>query len=406
MKCVKYKNICLKYYIKIHLYLSIMKINLIVTYSDNYVIAKDNTIPWNYKEDLIYFKKIINNVDNNKKNVLIIGYNTYINLPVKKIKNNFNIVITNKQLLENNENDLFFVDSIGMAIDKCKNLEYENLLESIFIIGGEQIYSYFLKSYYYIYLDKVYITRINKKYDGNKFFYGLEDKFYYLSIKTSEENNIIEYQILQYDKEFKNPEKKYLEHLQKIYKYGTEIDDYKQLFNFNLKIDLSKYFPIFSFIKKKQVILFNSIFTLLKNDIINNKVNTILDKIKKNDKSHLYINLSETVPINSIYYFDYNYEYLETNVIHNRGNMLIDIINNILFSSLLNTLICKLVNLKPSIVNYTCMESYYLISEESKIDKILWNLPDAHPLLNIKNNGQKTISDFEYNDLIFSGLNI
>ena len=85
MKCVKYQNICLNYYIKIHLYLSIMKINLIVTYSDNYVIAKDNTIPQNYKEDLIYFKKIINNVDN-KKNVFIMGYNTYINLPVKKNK--------------------------------------------------------------------------------------------------------------------------------------------------------------------------------------------------------------------------------------------------------------------------------------------------------------------------------
>ena len=245
-----------------------MKINLIVTYSDNFVIAKDNTIPWDYKEDLTYFKNIINNQHRNKKNALIIGYTTYINLPIKKIKNNFNIVITNKKLVDNNEEDLFFVDSIGMAIDKCKNLEYENLIESIFIIGGEQIYSYFLKSYYYSYLDKVYITRINKKYDGNKFFYGLEDKFYYLSIKTSEKNNIIEYRVLQYDKEFKNPEKKYLNHLQKIYKYGTEANDSKQLFNFNVKIDLIKYFPVYSFIKENQHNLFNGIFSLFKNELI------------------------------------------------------------------------------------------------------------------------------------------
>jgi dihydrofolate reductase len=381
-----------------------MKINLIVTYSDNFVIAKDNTIPWDYKEDLTYFKKIINNVDSNKKNALIMGHTTYINLPIKKIKNNFNIVITNKNLFDNNEEDLFFVDSIGMAIDKCKNLDYDDLLESIFIIGGEQIYSYFLKSYYYSYLDKVYITRINKKYDGNKFFYGLEDKFYYLSIKTFEEN--IEYRVLQYDKEFENPEKKYLIHLQKIYKYGVETNNTKQLFNFNLKIDLSKYFPVYSFIKKNKDNLFNSIFLLFKNELINTKVNVIIDKIKNNDKSNLYINLSDIPPLNSIYYFDYNYQNLETVVIHNRGNMLIDVINNILFSSLLNRLISKLAKLKSNIVDYTCMETYYLVNDESNIDKILWDLPDAHPLLNIKNNGQKEIRDFEYNDLIFTGLNI
>ena len=128
--------------------------------------------------------------------------------------------------------------------------------------------------------------------------------------------------------------------------------------------------------------------------------------IRKYNKSNLYINLSETIPLNSIYYFDYNYEYLETIVIHNRGNMLIDIINNILFSSLLNSLISKLVNLKPNIVDYTCMETYYLMNDESNIDKILWDLPDTQPLLNIKNRGQKEICDFEYNDLIFTGLNI
>jgi len=383
-----------------------MKINLIVTYSDNFVIAKDNTIPWDYKEDLKYFKSIINKEGSNKKNALIMGYTTYINLPIKKIKNNFNIVITNKKLVDNNEEDLFFVDSIGMAIDKCKELEYNNLLESIFIIGGGQVYSYFLKSYYYSYLDKVYITRINKNYNGNKFFYGLEDKFYYLSINTSEQNSEIEYRVLQYDKEFKNPERKYLNHLQKIYKYGIETNDSKQLFNFNLKIDLSKYFPIYSFIKKNKYNLFNNIFLLFKNELINNKVNNIVDKIKKKDRYNLYINLSDIHPLNSIYYFDYNYENLDTIVIHNRGNMLIDVINNILFSSLLNSLISKLVNLKPNIVDYTCMETYYLIKDESNIDKILWDLPDVHPLLNIKNNGQKEICDFEYNDLIFTGLNI
>jgi dihydrofolate reductase len=41
----------------------------------------------------------------------------------------------------------------------------DNIIEKIFIIDGESIYEYFFKSYYYKNLDKIYITRIHKKFE-------------------------------------------------------------------------------------------------------------------------------------------------------------------------------------------------------------------------------------------------
>ena len=155
-----------------------LSINVIVAYSDNFVIGNNNDIPWLYKEDLKYFQNITTLTNNKQtKNVVIMGYNTYMSLNSKKLKNRVNIVITTKKL--ENDVDLYFVDSLGTAIEESKRMLLNNIIEKIFIIGGESIYIYFFKSYYYKFLDKIYITRIQKSFEGNKLFYGHEEKSYY-----------------------------------------------------------------------------------------------------------------------------------------------------------------------------------------------------------------------------------
>ena len=179
-----------------------MKINIIVTYADDYVIGRNGGMVWNYPEDTEYFHLITSQVeDKTKKNAIIMGYTTHLDQPTKILGDRINIVITNKNLEDKNEEDLYYVDSLGSSIELCNKLE--NNIEKIFVIGGDQIYSYFLMSFYYKYLDKVYITRIDKKYEGNKFFYGLEEKFYYLSVTKSELYPELEYRVLQYDSTFK-----------------------------------------------------------------------------------------------------------------------------------------------------------------------------------------------------------
>jgi dihydrofolate reductase len=388
-----------------------MKINVIVAYSKEYIIGKNQTIPWIYKEDLKYFQKITKEVsDKNKKNIVIMGYNTHTSIPNQMLKDRINIVITTKQLED--KDDLYFKDSLGSTMELCQELTNKKLVEKIFVIGGETIYNYFFKSYYYKYLDKVYITFIDKEYDGNKYFYGLEEKFYYVSIKKSELHQEIEYRVLKYDENFYNPESKYYEHLQKMIKFPENILNIEnnlimnQKFNFNLKLELFKYFPIFSIIKDKMNKILNDIFIILKNDILKDNINTLINKIKNNEKSNLYINLFDILPNESIYYYSIKDNKLCCNVYHKKGNLLGDILINIIFSCLLLRLISILSNLETNICYYTCIESYFYKKDTNLVEKIIWDTPDVLCLLDINNTEKERIEDFTINDLSFTGLNI
>ena len=43
------------------------EVNIIAAISKNYVIGLENSIPWNFKEDLLYFRNVILNVLKIKK---------------------------------------------------------------------------------------------------------------------------------------------------------------------------------------------------------------------------------------------------------------------------------------------------------------------------------------------------
>lgn len=173
----------------------IMKINLIVAYSNNYIIGNDNIIPWYYKEDLQYFRKITTETtDKFKKNIVIMGYNTHMSISNNILKNRINIVITTKEL--ENKDTIYYVNSIGNALELCEKLIFDNSAEKVFIIGGESIYNSFNNPKYYKVLDKIYITQIYKDFVGNKYFYKLDDNFKVESIIQSKVHPELEYKIL------------------------------------------------------------------------------------------------------------------------------------------------------------------------------------------------------------------
>lgn len=172
-----------------------MKINIIVAHSNNYVIGNDNNIPWYYKEDLIYFKKITTQtIDKSKKNIVISGYNTHLSIPNNYLKDRINIVITTKKI--ENKDTIYYVNSFTNAIKLSEKLIDSNDGEKIFIIGGESIYNYFRNCEYYKFLDKIYLTRIYKDFIGNKYFYKLDDNFKIESSIISKLHPELEYQVL------------------------------------------------------------------------------------------------------------------------------------------------------------------------------------------------------------------
>lgn len=165
-----------------------MIFSLIVCCDKNYGIGKDNKLPWNYSKDMEFFKsKTLQNVDNNKMNVVIMGNNTYKSIPnkFKPLKNRFNLVLTKEKLISNHENLLYFNNIYDILLYLDNNKDYFN---DVYIIGGNQIYNIFLDLHIIKY---IYITMISElDYNCDTFFNFNKYKKYY---KINENDIYFEY---------------------------------------------------------------------------------------------------------------------------------------------------------------------------------------------------------------------
>jgi dihydrofolate reductase len=124
------------------------------------VIGKDNALPWHYKKDLQYFKKLTTN------QTVLMGRKTFDSILKslgKPLPNRRNVVASKTlQSLKGAE----VVHDIHSFIKKFPKDQ------KLFIIGGKQIFDESID-----YADYLYITHIDKEYAGDTYFsdYTLED---------------------------------------------------------------------------------------------------------------------------------------------------------------------------------------------------------------------------------------
>lgn len=126
-------------------------ISLMVAHDPEFVIGKDNKLPWHIPEDLAYFKK------HTVGKGMVMGRNTYesIGRPLPKRRN---IIVTRNVDYQAEGADV--VHSIDDAIRLA-----EEVHEEVMIIGGEQIFRSVLPI-----ADRLYITLIHKNYEGDTYF--------------------------------------------------------------------------------------------------------------------------------------------------------------------------------------------------------------------------------------------
>ncbi|MDD3171845.1 MAG: dihydrofolate reductase [Bacilli bacterium] len=128
-------------------------ISIIVAIGKNNLIGKGNDLPWHYPEDLKYFKEKTLN-----KTVLM-GENTFYS-----IVNRLGKPLPNRRSIVATLTPDFKYPHVEVINDLIPFLKEEHR-EEIFIIGGKQIYKLALP-----YADRLYITHVNKDYDGDVFF--------------------------------------------------------------------------------------------------------------------------------------------------------------------------------------------------------------------------------------------
>ncbi|MFA7075373.1 MAG: dihydrofolate reductase [Candidatus Izemoplasmatales bacterium] len=126
-------------------------ISMIFAMDPTGLIGKNNDLPWNYPEDLQYFKYITLN-----KTVLM-GVTTF-----ESIISRLNKPLPNRKSIVASLEDFSYpgvevINDLDNFLKKPHN-------EEIFVIGGKTIYELALP-----YADKLYITHIKKVYEGDTY---------------------------------------------------------------------------------------------------------------------------------------------------------------------------------------------------------------------------------------------
>lgn len=153
-----------------------MIVSAIVATADNNVIGKDNDIPWYLPSDLKYFKKTTLNRH------IIMGRKSFesIGRPLPK---RTNIVIS--------RNPYFTASNCikATSVEEALTIAHDNGEEEAFIIGGGQIYE-LSKAYW----DRVYLTTVHAKVEGDIYFPQLvEENWRLVSEETHQADEKNEY---------------------------------------------------------------------------------------------------------------------------------------------------------------------------------------------------------------------
>lgn len=130
-------------------------ISLIAAISTNYVIGKDNCLPWHLPNDLIRFKEVT------MGKIVVMGRKTWESIG-KPLPGRLNIVLT--------KDEKFEAEGAKVSHDIASILSLStSIKDEIFIIGGAQIYEKFLP-----YADFIYLTVVHTQVEGDAFFPRLD----------------------------------------------------------------------------------------------------------------------------------------------------------------------------------------------------------------------------------------
>ena len=159
-------------------------LSIIVAKAKNNIIGKDNSLIWHISDDLKRFKKFTTG------HTIIMGRKTFESLG-RVLPNRHHIILCNDKNMEINNENVEILSDIKL-LDK-----YINDNEEHFVIGGATIYNLLMP-----YCKKMYITEIEKEFDGDVSFpkINLNEWEIVNKEKGPEDENNFEYYYVDYER--------------------------------------------------------------------------------------------------------------------------------------------------------------------------------------------------------------
>ena len=137
--------------------------SIIVAACENNVIGKNNDLIWHLPVDMKFFK------DKTTGHHVIMGRKNFESIPHKfrPLPNRVNIVVTRNK--DYTAADCIVKNNLTEALEVSRT---DNEKEA-FIIGGGEIYKLALEQNL---IDRIYLTRIHHKFQGDTFFPEIDEK--------------------------------------------------------------------------------------------------------------------------------------------------------------------------------------------------------------------------------------
>ena len=162
--------------------------NLIACVNKKGLLGQENDLYVNSSKDLHYFSQVTKGHNYPKENIIIMGYNTWLSLPNKPLKNRFTIVVTRNHKEE--LHGVCHVDSLEKAFAHSEKIIHG--FGEVFVIGGAMIYEQCVNNFRDN-LNKMYITEIDDEWQGDDnskyFFYShLMDSMDVIKSRTEQGN--------------------------------------------------------------------------------------------------------------------------------------------------------------------------------------------------------------------------
>lgn len=133
-------------------------LSIVVAKAKNNIIGKDNKLLWHLSDDLKRFRALT------EGHTIIMGRKTFESLG-KVLPNRKHIVFSNNPDFKVNDENVEVVHSL------LQIQEYIESEEEAFVIGGAMMYNFLMP-----YVSKMYVTEIEKEFEGDTFFPRIDDK--------------------------------------------------------------------------------------------------------------------------------------------------------------------------------------------------------------------------------------
>ena len=160
-------------------------LSIVVAKAKNNIIGKDNKIIWHLPADLKHFKEITTG------HTIIMGRKTFESLG-KPLPNRKHIIFSQNPDLKLNYENVEVVHSL---------LQIQDLIEGeeeAFVIGGAMIYNFLMP-----YVKKMYVTEIEKEFEGDAFFPKIDEKIWKETSREKgiqDDKNKLEYYFITYER--------------------------------------------------------------------------------------------------------------------------------------------------------------------------------------------------------------